>query len=84
MVSETAHRKDPQKVRAGQASARRRWGEGPSRILRLDALGPEERSLVHAFVRMAEATAERKAAAGEVEAPTAEREGQDDDLNPAA
>lgn len=45
---------------AGKRGARRRWGEH-SRIVRLDALDPEQRALVHAFIRMAEAVAAKNA-----------------------
>ena len=46
-------------VDAGRRGARRRWGEH-SRIVRLDALDDEQRALVHAFVRMAEAVADKR------------------------
>jgi hypothetical protein len=40
--------KDPTKVAAGQSGARKRWGE--PRIVRLDALTPDERAVVLALV----------------------------------
>lgn len=45
MISRT---KDPVKVRAGTIGARNRWG--PARIVRLDALSPEQRCLVLALI----------------------------------
>ena len=45
-------------VDAGKRGARRRWGEYPVSV-RLHAIDQEQRALVHAFVRMAEAVAER-------------------------
>ena len=42
--------KDPAKVRAGRAGARRRWGSHPSRVVRLDELTASQRRLVLALV----------------------------------
>lgn len=41
--------KDPVKVRAGAAGARKRWGDAP-RVVRLDELTPAQRRLVLALV----------------------------------
>ncbi len=46
--------KDPLKVKAGRASARKRWGETP-RIARLDQLDPRVRTAVLALIRADEA-----------------------------
>jgi hypothetical protein len=54
LIPETV--KDPQKVRAGKASARKRWGETP-RIVRLDALTDEQRRLVVALIDAAKKAA---------------------------
>jgi hypothetical protein len=48
------------KVRAGQASARKRWGELP-RIVRLDDLSDPQRRLVLALIAAARQEAERGA-----------------------
>jgi hypothetical protein len=42
---------------AGRRGARKRWATHQRKIVRLDALDDEQRALVHAFVRMAEAVA---------------------------
>jgi hypothetical protein len=44
--------KDPKRVRAGQASARARWGE--PRILRLDQLSPTKQALIRALIALDE------------------------------
>lgn len=48
------------KVRAGTIGARTRWGE--PRVVRLDALTPEQRRLVLALVDAAKATTPEQAA----------------------
>ncbi len=71
------------KVRAGTIGARTRWGEQPRQV-RLDALDLEQRALVHAFVRMAEAVAAKKEASTVSETSVeAESEGHAND-RPAA
>lgn len=54
--------KDPVRVRAGRAGARRRWGE--PRVVRLDDLSAPQRRLVLALIDAArqEAVRERQAA----------------------
>lgn len=47
--------KDPIKVRAGEIGARKRWGDHPTRVVRLDSLTPEQRRLVLALVAAAKA-----------------------------
>ena len=47
----SARPKDPQKVKAGKASALARWGE--PRVIRLDTLRPEARRLVLALIAAA-------------------------------
>lgn len=42
--------KNPAKVKAGLASARARWGDGPPRIVRLADLDSDDRALVQALV----------------------------------
>lgn len=57
--------KDPAKVAAGRAGARKRWGG--QRILRLDQLTPEQRRLVLALIDAAkEAAGPAKPTAQEV------------------
>jgi hypothetical protein len=56
--------KDPAKVRAGQASARKRWGDTP-RVVRIHDLTPPQRRLVLALVEAQRAAA--AAAAGSQE-----------------
>lgn len=43
--------KDPTKVRAGTLGARSRWGDQP-RVVRMDALLPEERAVVLALLAL--------------------------------
>jgi hypothetical protein len=61
--------KDPAKVRAGRASAAKRWGSAP-RVVRLDALTPDQRRLVLALIN----AASHENAAADVEGPAAATE----------
>ena len=49
-VSEAIKPKDPRKIRAGRASALRRWGPD-GRIVRLDSLDPVTREIVVSILR---------------------------------
>lgn len=49
MAEAVTDSKDPAKVRAGQASARKRWGDTP-RIVRIHDLTPPQRRLVLALI----------------------------------
>lgn len=53
--------KDPRLVEAGKRGARRRWG--PPRVVRLDALTPEQRDVVLALIEAQRAANAAKAGA---------------------
>ena len=65
--------KDPILAEHGRRGARRRWaGHPPARVVRLDALSPEQRSLVLALIDAAKVAEREKAAAARTAAASAE------------
>ena len=60
MVSATPTPKDPDKVRAGQIGARRKWGR--QRVLRLDTLAEPVRRAIEALISAEQRAQEREAA----------------------
>jgi hypothetical protein len=54
--------KNPAKQRGGIAAARVRWANHPTRVVRLDALTPDQRRLVLALVDAAKDQNAKKAA----------------------
>lgn len=76
MVSTPAPVKNPLKVEAGRVGARRRWG--PPRVVRLDELSPEQRSLVLALI------AATKKASAAAESADAREEASSGSSNTAA
>ena len=56
MVSAT---KDPLKVAAGQLGGRTRWADHDAKVVKLDSLSPEQRSLVLALIHAAKASGSR-------------------------
>ncbi len=74
MVSATIP-KEAWRVRAGQIGARRRWG--PPRVVRLDALPPDQARAIRAFLEVARSADEEAAPDVDTGAAGAEGHGSD-------